>query len=186
MAKQLRQARAIVRATRDYLRYDLPEIIFPSSLPNPPGYVPETKQHRDYIALFLRACRRYVDTWNPRKVAQERAERAAAARGETLGGDEGATGRRAGGAPLEDGPTLSEEFVAAAKGGTQALKPFLANLYQTRVRAYRDAVQQFIEGYQQGFKQAMAPEHRQHLRRKLSVLLQLERKMRRALLLLVR
>ncbi len=51
MAKQLRQARAIARATRDYLRYDLPEIIFPSSLPNPPGYVPETKQHRDYIAV---------------------------------------------------------------------------------------------------------------------------------------
>lgn len=51
MAKQLRQGRAIARAMRDYLRYDLPEIIFPSSLPNPPGYVHEAKQHRDYIAV---------------------------------------------------------------------------------------------------------------------------------------
>lgn len=51
MAKQLRQARAVVRAARDYLRYDLPEIIFPSSLPNPPGYVPEAAQRRDYLAV---------------------------------------------------------------------------------------------------------------------------------------
>lgn len=37
----------------------------------------------------------------------------------------------------------------AAKGGTQALKPFLANLYQSRARSYRDAVQQFVQGYKQ-------------------------------------
>ncbi|KAL4457928.1 hypothetical protein ABPG75_012793 [Micractinium tetrahymenae] len=159
MAKQLRQARAIVCAARDYLRYDLPEIIFPSSLPNPPGYVPEQEARRNYVALFLHACRRYADTWNPRKMAQERAERAAAARGETLGGEDGSSSRPGDKAPpQEEGPTLSEEFVAAAKGGGQALKPFLANLYQTRARAYRDAVQQFIDGYQQGFRQVMAAE----------------------------
>lgn len=38
---------------------------------------------------------------------------------------------------------------AAAKGGSKALKPFLSTLYQTRARAYRDAVQQFVEGYKQ-------------------------------------
>lgn len=39
--------------------------------------------------------------------------------------------------------------VAAARGGGTALKPWLAGVYETRARAYRDAVQQFVEGYKQ-------------------------------------
>ena len=38
------------------------------------------------------------------------------------------------------------------------MKPFLINLYQTRAVAYRDAVQQFIVGYKEGFQQANKPE----------------------------
>lgn len=38
---------------------------------------------------------------------------------------------------------------AAAKGGHQALKPWLAHMYQSRARSYKDAVQQFVEGYKQ-------------------------------------
>jgi hypothetical protein len=52
MAKQLRQARAVLRAGRDYLRYDLPEIVFPSSMPNPPGVEPKPrKERREYVAV---------------------------------------------------------------------------------------------------------------------------------------
>jgi hypothetical protein len=46
----------------------------------------------------------------------------------------------------------------AAKGGSQALKPFVANLYATRALAYKNAAQQFVDGYKQGFKEAMRPE----------------------------
>lgn len=39
MASKLQQAKYILRRTRDWVRHDLPEIVFPSSLPDPPGYV---------------------------------------------------------------------------------------------------------------------------------------------------
>ena len=52
MAKQLRQAQAVLRAGRDYLRYDLPEIVFPSSMPNPPGVEPKPRrERREYVAV---------------------------------------------------------------------------------------------------------------------------------------
>ena len=47
MARQLRQARAVLRAATDYLRHDLPEIVFPSSIPTPPGMdAPEARTPR--------------------------------------------------------------------------------------------------------------------------------------------
>lgn len=158
--------------------------------------------------LFLRACRRYVETWDSKKMQAQRAAR-----------EQEHTTERAVRRQVE-GPTLAEEFgapaaaaslwccrclaqpwvssqtcrccasaakliacipilstrqilvvitylrpatschpaAAAAKGGGQALKPFLASLYQTRAEAYRDAVQQFVGGYKQGFQQAMRPQ----------------------------
>ena len=33
----------------------------------------------------------------------------------------------------------------------QGLKPMLQHIYETRARSYRDAVQQFVEGYKEGY-----------------------------------
>ena len=33
----------------------------------------------------------------------------------------------------------------------QGLKPMLQQIYETRARSYRDAVQQFVEGYKEGY-----------------------------------
>ena len=41
MAKQLRQVVAVVRAAGTWLRRDLPEIVAPSSMPDPPGLAAE-------------------------------------------------------------------------------------------------------------------------------------------------
>jgi hypothetical protein len=46
---------------------------------------------------------------------------------------------------------------AAARGGSQAMRPFLQRLYKTRAAAYRDSAQQFIDGYKDGFREAMEP-----------------------------
>ena len=54
MAKQLRQARAVLRAAKEWLCQDLPEIVAPSSMPNPPGYLAEQQQQapqRNYAAV---------------------------------------------------------------------------------------------------------------------------------------
>lgn len=61
-------------------------------------------------------------------MAQERAEREAAARGETAGGEAGGSGQPGGTPPL-NGPTLSEEFgepSVAAQLAPTALPPRLA------------------------------------------------------------
>ena len=39
----------------------------------------------------------------------------------------------------------------AALRKSQGLKPLLHHVYETRARSYRDAVQQFVEGYKEGF-----------------------------------
>ena len=52
--------RFILRRARDWVRHDLPEIVFPSSLPDPPGYVPQPKTPlREWIKVLrrLRAAR---------------------------------------------------------------------------------------------------------------------------------
>ena len=33
----------------------------------------------------------------------------------------------------------------------QGLKPVLQQIYETRARSYRDAVQEFVEGYKEGY-----------------------------------
>ena len=164
------------------------------------------------------ACRRYADSWDSAKVAEDRRRRAEAAgeaasleaqqqkqqqaEGPGLAEDFGAHvcvgGGMRGEAQAADShtchspyasrlgmhlasprmalplpshgppftwPTLPPRLlpapppaVAAAKGGSAALKPFLAGLYRSRAQAYRDAAQQFVEGYKHGFQQAMKPE----------------------------
>ncbi|GAB4820592.1 hypothetical protein N2152v2_007638 [Parachlorella kessleri] len=54
--------------------------------------------------------------------------------------------------------SLMDEFGDAVRGGAPALKPFLQNLWNTRAVAYRDALQQFIVGYKEGFQEANKPD----------------------------
>lgn len=43
----------------------------------------------------------------------------------------------------------------AARGGMETLRPALQRVYLTRASAYRDALQSFIQGYQEGVQQVM-------------------------------
>ena len=38
------------------------------------------------------------------------------------------------------------------------MRPFMQRLYKTRAAAYRDSAQQFIEGYNEGFQEAIEPQ----------------------------
>ncbi len=39
----------------------------------------------------------------------------------------------------------------AAMQKGQGLKPLLHHIYETRARSYRDAIQEFVEGYKEGY-----------------------------------
>lgn len=43
----------------------------------------------------------------------------------------------------------------AARGGMETLRPVLQRIYMTRASAYRDALKNFIEGYQEGVQRVM-------------------------------
>eukprot|EP00887_Chlorella_sp_A99_P002635 scaffold6.g2635.t1 len=143
------KAKALARRAADWLRHDLREIVAPSSLPDPPGYVPAPRTSLlKWLRILRHAGRAYVDTWDSRKLEAKRRE----LRGEA------AAAETAEGSARQEFKDLAAEFAAAAKGGSAAMKPFLVNLYQTRAAAYRDAVRQFIEGYKEGFQQANRPD----------------------------
>ena len=124
-----------------YLKYDLKEIVLPSSLPDPPGYVaPPRKSLSEKVSLLRTNFRLYLDTWNSAKLdAALRQQR----------GDEESGVK-------QDGETkkLAEELKLTAKSGANSLLPYLRYVYKTRAAAYRDAIKQFIEGYQEGFQEA--------------------------------
>lgn len=54
--------------------------------------------------------------------------------------------------------TLMEDLAVAAKSGAKGMKPFLQRIYLARASAYRDAVKEFVVGYQEGLTQAVRKE----------------------------
>lgn len=49
---------------RNYIRYDLKEILNPSSLPDPPGTPPRrTLTLKEWISLFRETYLDYIDSW---------------------------------------------------------------------------------------------------------------------------
>ncbi|KAG7670110.1 hypothetical protein NADE_006360 [Nannochloris sp. 'desiccata'] len=137
-----KEAHFLRRAYR-YIRHDVPEIIFPSSLPNPPGYIePPRKTLRQHVAKINSAIQRYIDSWDSEKLQAELKRQ----RGEVNDSLTKEEERMA----AEEISMLAKEFKDVARGGAHTMWPHLQHIYKTRVRAYREAVNQFIEGYKEG------------------------------------
>ncbi|DBB14836.1 hypothetical protein WJX82_000212 [Trebouxia sp. C0006] len=119
---------------KTYIKYDFREIVNPTSLPNPPDYVPPRKLTWGEILKAIQgANRRYVDSWRASAEDEEELRRMTKAASETSLKDE-----------------LSHTANAAMQKG-QGLRPLLHHIYETRARSYGDAIQEFIEGYKEGY-----------------------------------
>ncbi|XP_020595642.1 uncharacterized protein LOC110036021 [Phalaenopsis equestris] len=137
------------RKVYDYIRYDLKEIAFPSSLPDPPHIKKRRKLTLVERWLILKeASRLYAASWvrdigpdlrpNDYKNKQN---------------DNVDQGRNAN--SKNDEPSTLEDLAVAARGGMETLKPALQRLYMIRASAYRDALKCFIQGYQEGINSVM-------------------------------
>ncbi|KAG0446906.1 hypothetical protein HPP92_028579 [Vanilla planifolia] len=133
------------RKVYDYVRYDLKEIAFPSSLPDPPHIKKRRKlSWTDRWLILKEASRLYAASWvrnigpdlRPNDYKKQ------------LNDDEGMEGERVDSKKEE--PSMLEDIAVAARGGMETLKPALQRLYMTRASAYRDALKSFILGYQEG------------------------------------
>ncbi|XP_027351507.1 uncharacterized protein LOC113862623 [Abrus precatorius] len=146
------KVRVVCRKIYDYIRYDLKEIAFPSSLPDPP----HIKKRRiltweERIWVLKRAARLYAASWvrdigpdlRPNDYKKDEMT------DETNGEKKTTTAKE---------PSTLEDLAIAARGGMETLRPALQRVYMTRASAYRDALKSFIEGYQEGVQQVMEKE----------------------------
>ncbi|OWM82557.1 uncharacterized protein LOC116208123 [Punica granatum] len=142
--------RVVCKKLYDYVRYDLKEIAFPSSLPDPPHVKKRRKLtwHERYLVL-KEASRLYAASW-VRDIGPELRPNDYKKDEETE--DEVHEGKKT--AKVKEPSTL-EDLVVAARGGMETLRPALQRVYMTRASAYRDALKNFIEGYQEGVQQVM-------------------------------
>lgn len=145
----------VCRKLYDYVRYDLKEIAFPSSLPDPPNLKKRRKLtwHERWLVL-KEASRLYAASWvrdigpdlRPNDYKKDIDD-------EEKPREENATNG-------EREPSILEDLAVAAKGGMETLRPALQRVYMTRASAYRDALKNFIEGYQEELKRVMEARER--------------------------
>ncbi|MCO5554476.1 hypothetical protein L7F22_008005 [Adiantum nelumboides] len=148
----LAQAKRKWRKFYDYMRYDFKEIAFPSAMPDPPGTVEETRKltWRDYVLIMKVGTRVYIKSFknpdvdideeidlekNPRKPRPIKEKKK----------DE----------PKE--PSTIEDLAVAAKAGAEHIRPALHRIYMTKVSVYKDALKNFVEGYQEGLTEILNP-----------------------------
>ncbi|KAL0316075.1 UNVERIFIED_CONTAM: hypothetical protein Sradi_5485700 [Sesamum radiatum] len=142
--------RVVCRKVYDYVRYDLKEIAFPSSLPDPPHIEKRRKlSWKERFLVLKEASRLYAASWvrdigpELRPYDYKKQEQS-----EDKSNEEKT-------ATKEREPTTLEDLAVAARGGMETLRPALQRVYMTRASAYRDALRSFIEGYQEGIQQVM-------------------------------
>ncbi|KAM0044670.1 hypothetical protein Hdeb2414_s0010g00356051 [Helianthus debilis subsp. tardiflorus] len=119
-------------------RYDLKEIAFPSSLPDPPHFKKRRKLTlKERFLVLKESTRLYAASW-VRETGPE------------LRLNENKKKEKSG----DEAEGVANTTVAA-RGGMETLRPALQRVYMTRASAYRDALKSFIQGYQEGIQQVM-------------------------------
>ncbi|KAF5199129.1 Embryo defective [Thalictrum thalictroides] len=142
--------KVVWRKVSDYVRYDLKEIAFPSSLPDPPHIIKRRKlTWKERYLVLKEASRLYAASWvrdigpdlrpNDYKDYEEIGDKSQGKNG----------------ASKEKEPSTLEDLAVAARGGMETLRPALQRVYMTKASAYRDALKSFIQGYQEGIQQVM-------------------------------
>ncbi|KAL6624371.1 hypothetical protein ACP70R_031692 [Stipagrostis hirtigluma subsp. patula] len=145
--------RVVCRKLYDYVRYDLKEIAFPSSLPDPPHIKKRPKlTWNDRWCILKEATRLYGASWvrnigpdlRPNDYKKEEAE------DDDSGSDTNSGIEKKGKRSSE--PSVLEDLAVAARGGAETLKPALRRIYMTRASTYTNAMKNFVETYQEGLK----------------------------------
>ncbi|TKW12938.1 hypothetical protein SEVIR_5G068100v4 [Setaria viridis] len=146
--------RVVCRKLYDYVRYDLKEIAFPSSLPDPPHIKKRPKlTWHDRWCILKEVTRLYGASWvrdigpdlrpnDYKKAVENDAEEPSNGKPISDNGKKGKSSE----------PSVLEDLAVAARGGAETLKPTLRRIYMTRAATYTDAMKNFVETYQEGLK----------------------------------
>ncbi|KAK9065971.1 hypothetical protein SSX86_015373 [Deinandra increscens subsp. villosa] len=146
------KVKVVWRKVRDYVRYDLKEIAFPSSLPDPPHFKKRRKlTFKERYLVLKEATRLYAASW-VRDIGPELRPNEYKMKAKSGDDDDGVKGSSG---DTKTEPSTLEDLAVAARGGMETLRPALQRVYMTRASAYRDALKSFIQGYQEGIQQVM-------------------------------
>uniref|UniRef100_A0ACD5ZHW5 Uncharacterized protein n=2 Tax=Avena sativa TaxID=4498 RepID=A0ACD5ZHW5_AVESA len=141
--------RVVSRKLYDYVRYDLREIAFPSSLPDPLGTKKRPKLTlKEKWYILKEASRLYGASW-VRDIGPELRPidyRKAKEESDPTITEEGKTASE---------PTVLEDLAEAVRGGAETLKPVLRRIYMARASTYTTAVKSYVETYQEGLKDVL-------------------------------
>ncbi|MFS7928542.1 hypothetical protein Hanom_Chr04g00321981 [Helianthus anomalus] len=146
------KVKVVWRKVRDYVRYDLKEIAFPSSLPDPPHFKKRRKlTWKERYLVLKEATTLYAASW-VRDIGPELRPNEYKNKLKSENEPDHVKGPNG-----ETEPSTLEDLVTAvaARGGMETLRPALQRVYMTRASAYRDALKSFIQGYQEGIQQVM-------------------------------
>ncbi|KAG0578791.1 hypothetical protein KC19_4G049700 [Ceratodon purpureus] len=139
------------RNIKRYVKHDLKEIAFPSSLPDPPHVQAKPKPRKltakDYVYIVRTAASLHAKSFTRDGLTKEDWKKAGL---EEQDDSDVAEKEK----PAE--PSSLEEIALAARAGAEHIKPALQRIYMTRASAYRDALKSFVEGYQEGVAEVMA------------------------------
>jgi hypothetical protein len=145
--------RVVCRKLYDYVRYDLKEITFPSSLPDPPHIKKRLKlTWHDHWCILNEATRLYGASW-VRNIGSELRPSDYKQAEEDDDDDKSSSpenSEKKGKSSSES--SLLEDLAVAASGGAETLKPALRKLYMTHASTYTNAIKNFVESYQEGLK----------------------------------
>lgn len=156
-----RRASALLARLLEYARRDVREIVWPRPMDDPPWYKAQRsrkltlEEHRE---IWVKALGMWRESWANVFRRQEEAPSTSAseeARGRPDGNGEASTSAN----EVEDrslddeGRLLADEAKRAVRAGKAGFKPLVTYLYETRGRAYRDGVREFIKAYREGFKE---------------------------------
>lgn len=142
--------KVVCRKVYDYIRYDLKEIAFPSSLPDPPHIKKRRKLTWTERYLVLKeASRLYAASW-VRDIGPDLRPNDYKKDEEDEDKSDGVTNTT-----KEKEPSTLEDLAVAARGGMETLRPALQRVYMTRASAYKDGLKSFIQGYQEGIQQVI-------------------------------
>uniref|UniRef100_A0A0D9WBV9 Uncharacterized protein n=1 Tax=Leersia perrieri TaxID=77586 RepID=A0A0D9WBV9_9ORYZ len=141
--------RVVCRKLYDYVRYDLKEIAFPSSLPDPPHIKKRPKlTWKDKWCILKEASRLYGASWDRDIGPDLRPNDYNKAKEEPdINTEEG-----------KSEPTTVEDVLGALRGGAEKAKPVLRRMYMDRASNYTDALKNYVESYKEGLKEHLEEE----------------------------
>jgi len=158
-----RGARALLARLVEYARRDAREIVWPRPMDDPPWYKAQRSrkltldEHRE---IWIKALGMWRESWA--NVFRRQETPSTRATEETRGRDDGNADASTSTNDVEDnslndeGRLLADEAKRTVRAGKAGFKPLVTYLYETRGRAYRDGVREFIKAYREGFTEVQA------------------------------